>query len=79
MKELSKNEPMPTCKLSQLRKIYTKTLMLEDSTDISLEFVLVGLFPTVWNNVQQALTDQYAKGYLDGLKESKDESKRSHG
>ena len=74
MLALSKEEKMPTCPVSQLRKLYTKTLMLEDSAKISLELLLTACFPSVWENIKKAMSDNYMQGYLDGKKEGKNEN-----
>lgn len=66
MQNLSKNEPMPTCPVSQIRKLYSKTKLLEDNAPVSLELVLMMCFPTVWDNVRAAMNDYYTQGYLAG-------------
>ena len=70
MEKITKNEKMPTCPLSRIRKLNDKTQLMNDDTEISLELVLTACFPTVWTNIQRALNDQYTQGYLAGLKEA---------
>lgn len=79
MSNLSKNEPMPTCPVRQLRKVYNKTLMMEDSAPITLEFLLTACFPTVWENINKAMNDMYTRGYIQGKKEVMDESQGYNG
>ena len=69
MKPIKTTEKMPTVPLSQLRKVVTHTSELDDNTEISLEFVLTALFPTVWNNIKKYANDCYTNGYLAGLKD----------
>ena len=69
MSQLSKNEKMPTCPVKQIRKLYNKTLMLEDEAQVSLELMLTICFPTVWNNVQKAMQDMFNQGYQLGKSE----------
>jgi len=69
MSMLSKNVETPSCPVSQIRKLYNKTLQLEENSSISLEMVLTICFPSVWENIQRALSDNYTQGYLAGLKE----------
>ena len=38
---------------------------------ISFEYVLLYLFPSVWENIQKAIYDSHTEGYLKGLAEGK--------
>ena len=58
--------------VSQLRKITEKTKLLAPDAKISLEFVLMALFPTVWNNVMKYGNDCYTQGYIQGLNDGKE-------
>ena len=69
MNPIKTTEKMPTVPLSQLRKIVSRTSDLDDNTEISLQFILTALFPTVWNNIQKYSNDCYTNGYLAGLKD----------
>ena len=64
---------LPTATVGDLRKLLNKLGPCKDETQITLEFVLVGLFPNVWNNVMAYGNDCYTKGYLQGLKDSSNE------
>ena len=74
-KDFMKEEYMPIAPLSQLRKITNKLESFSDDAAISLEFVLVSLFPTAWDNIKAYGKDCYTQGYLAGLKEGKNENK----
>ena len=69
MKPIKTTEKMPTVPLSQLRKVVSRTSALDDDTEISLQFILTALFPTVWKNIQKYANDCYTNGYLAGLKD----------
>ena len=78
MSQLSKNESMPVCPLSQVRKLVTKTSDKLDDTEISLELLLTMCFPTVWANIQRALQDSYTQGYLAAKQEASNENQRNN-
>lgn len=63
-------ENMPTVQLASLRKVVERLKDQEDTFELSLEFVLVALFPNVWKNVQKYGNDCYTRGYIRGLKEN---------
>ena len=44
----------------------------DTDVDLSLEFILTAFFPTCWNNIQDALKQQYTLGYIAGMKEACD-------
>lgn len=56
---------------SRITKLAQTVEHLEDNAPISIEYVLMALFPSVWENMQQSLKTAYTKGYLEGLKEKK--------
>lgn len=63
-------------KLSHLEKIVKnlrKVNGMKDQ-DISFEYLCASCFPTVWNNVQKALTDEHMKGYLEGMEAAKNDT-----
>ena len=65
-------------KLSHLEKV-VKNLRRQSGTkdmDITFEYLCSSCFPTIWNNVKDALTEEYRKGYLDGEKAAKDDTNR---
>lgn len=62
-------EQMPKVPLSQLRKVTEKTSTLPDEAELTLEFILTALFPSVWKNIEKYANDCYTNGYLQGLKD----------
>lgn len=44
----------------------------DTDVDLSFEFILTAFFPTCWNNIQDALKQQYTLGYIAGIKEACD-------
>lgn len=56
--------------LGQLRKIVKRMEDLPDDTELSFEFFLTALFPTVWGNINKEMRDCYMKGYLQGKKDN---------
>lgn len=65
---------LPTTTVGALRKMVNKLGPCNDDAQLTMEFILVGLFPTAWSNVQKYGSDCYTKGYLQGLKDSKNEN-----
>ncbi|MBQ6629827.1 MAG: hypothetical protein IJH65_13560 [Methanobrevibacter sp.] len=55
---------------SRITKLAQAVEHLEDDAPVSIEYVLMALFPSVWENMQQSLKNAYTKGYLEGLKEN---------
>lgn len=77
-KKITTTEEMPTIPISRLRKVVEKTALLPDDRRITLEFVLVALFPTVWKNIEKYAKDCYTSGYKQGLEDGRNESKRNN-
>lgn len=76
-KKITTTEKMPTVPVSQVRKMAKAVENLKDDDTVTLEFILTALFPTVWKNIQKYSNDCYTSGYLAGLKDGKDDSKRN--
>lgn len=59
-------------KLSDVERMVTsvKKNVGDTDVDLSFEFILTAFFPTCWNNVQDALKQQYTLGYIAGMKEA---------
>ena len=74
--ENKKETGVPSVYLSDLEKLVerTKNHVSEENTEISFEFILTALFPTSWNNIQSALSQQYTLGYIQGQKDAEEES-----
>lgn len=67
------NEVIDKTKFIQLKKLVErieKEPHLQDrleETEISLEFLLGNLFPSVYNNMKDALNEEHTKGYIEGF------------
>lgn len=63
-------------RLSHLEKIVKNLRKVNGMKDqeITFEYLCSSCFPTVWNNVKDALAEEYRKGYLDGEKAAKDDT-----
>ena len=61
-------------KLSDVERMVdsVKKNLGDTDADLSFEFILTAFFPTCWNNVQDALKQQYTLGYIAGIKEACD-------
>ena len=66
---------IPSVYVSDLEKLIEKIRKNTDETDteISFEFIIASLFPTSWNNIQSALSNQYVQGYIQGQKDAEEE------
>ena len=70
----AKDTKVPNIHLSDLKKIVNKveqSVVLDP--EITFEFIIASLFPTSWNNIQDALTQQYIEGYRQGYQDRVDE------
>ena len=61
---------IPNIKLSEVEGLVKKMKNVIGNKDIELsfEFFMTSFFPLCWNNIQEALKQQYTKGYIDGCK-----------
>lgn len=70
-----KDTKVPNVHLSDLKRIVSK---IEQSVqldpEITFEFIIASLFPTSWNNIQDALSSQYIEGYRQGYQDRTDET-----
>ena len=57
-------------KLSDVERMVdsVKKNLGDTDADLSFEFILTAFFPTCWNNVQDALKQQYTLGYIAGMR-----------
>lgn len=62
-----------TTKLGRIRKMVNKLTLHSDDTDITFEFLLTFLFPTVWSNIKEEMRNQYTRGYVQGKEDAKNE------
>ena len=67
-----------TVKFSRLKRM-VNSLELHNKEDvdmdISFEYIIASLFPSCYNNIQDELKRQYTLGYMQGIKESKENLK----
>ena len=47
----------------------------QGNVEVSFEFIIASLFPTSWNNIQSALSNQYIQGYIQCKKDMEEECK----
>ena len=47
----------------------------KEDSEITFEFIIASLFPTSWNNIQEALRQQYIMGYTQGRKDAEEEKR----
>jgi hypothetical protein len=74
MSEINTN--IPNVYLSDLEKLINKIrqVVKDENAEVSFELVIASLFPTSWQNIQKALSDQYTRGYIQGrLDKEKDD------
>ena len=59
---------VPSVYVSDLEKLAARVRKVtgEENVEVSFEFIIASLFPTSWNNIQSALTQQYTLGYIQG-------------
>lgn len=62
---------IPSVYLSDIEKLIEriKKNTEQDNVEVSFEFIIASLFPTSWNNIQNALSNQYTQGYIQGQKD----------
>ena len=67
-----------TVKFSRLKRM-VHSLELHNKEDIdmdiSFEYIIASLFPSCYSNIQDELKRQYTLGYMQGIKESKENLK----
>jgi hypothetical protein len=72
-KKVNTTEVMPSVPLHKVLTLSKRLEKLSPETPITLELILTALFPTVWDNIKKYATDCYTNGYLQGLKDAKNE------
>lgn len=75
-KKINTTETPPTITVGDLRRLMKKLEIFEDKAELSFEFMMTALYPDVYKRIQKYSSDCYTNGYLAGLKDGKDESKR---
>lgn len=71
---------IPNVRVSDLEKMIEKIheIVEDEDAEISFEFIIASLFPTSWNNIQNALSQQYTKGYINGRLDKENELRANH-
>lgn len=75
--KIKTTETPPTITVGDLRRLMKKLEVFEDNAELSFEFMMTALYPDVYKRIQKYSSDCYTSGYLAGLKDGKDESKRN--
>lgn len=59
---------VPNVYISDLERLAQKIrgVVGTEDTEISFEFIIASLFPTSWKNIQEEMSRQYTKGYVQG-------------
>ena len=68
---------MPEVPAKDVRHLVEVIKNMDDNDPVTLQFLLVALFPNVWNNIKQYATDCYTNGYIQGLEDAKNENQES--
>lgn len=70
------NTNIPNIYLSDLEKLTNKIRQVvgNEEAEVSFELIIASLFPTSWQNIQTALSEQYTKGYIQGRLDKEKES-----
>lgn len=76
-KDIKTTETAPIITVGQLRKLMKKLEVFEDGAELTFEFMMTALYPDVFKRIKKYSNDCYTSGYLAGLKDGKDDSKRN--
>ena len=59
---------IPNVYIEDLEKLAKKIRSVtgEENVEVSFEFIIASLFPTSWKNIQNAMNQQYTRGYIQG-------------
>ena len=59
---------IPNIYIQDLEKLIQRVRKVvgTENSEISFEFIIASLFPTSWKNIQDAMNQQYTKGYIQG-------------
>ena len=63
-----------TVSLKRLREIVNNLKILPDDNEVSFTYVVGSCFPNLYKNVMDSLKDSYTEGYIQGLKDAKNEN-----
>ena len=69
---------VPSVTLSEIEKLLKRVREVSEDreVEISFEFIIGSLFPTSWNNIQEALSQQYIEGYRAGYRDGEEGVRR---
>lgn len=73
--EIETKEKMPFVPLSKLKALVKRMRNMSDDTEITFEFLMTALFPTIFESVRSYMKDCYTAGYQAGLEAGKNEEK----
>lgn len=59
---------VPNVYIEDLEKLAKKIRSVtgEENVEVSFEFIIASLFPTSWKNIQNAMNQQFTRGYIQG-------------
>ena len=59
---------VPNVYIEDLEKLTKKIRSVtgKENVEVSFEFIIASLFPTSWKNIQNAMNQQYTRGYIQG-------------
>ena len=71
---------VPSVYLSDMEKLIEriKKNTEQENVEVGFEFIIASLFPTSWNNIQSALSNQYTQGYIQGQKDAEYDYRQRH-
>ncbi len=72
---MEENCNVPNVYIQDLEKLTQKirSVVGTENAEVSFEFIIASLFPTSWENIQNALKHQHTLGYLQGRKDKEQE------
>lgn len=68
-----KFESMGSAKYSRIMQVLNSAksgLKDEEDFDVSIEFLLSGCYPDLWENFKKNISEQFNLGYMQGLKDA---------
>lgn len=72
---------IPNVYISDLERLVEKIRKVvgEEDAEVSFELIIASLFPTSWSNIQETLSRQYTRGYIQGRNDKIQEIRNLHG
>ena len=70
---------VPNVYVSDLERLAQKirNVVGTENAEISFEFIIASLFPTSWKKIQEEMSRQYTKGYIQGRLDKERESQKT--